>query len=556
MTPPCLFSSSCARRILLLVLACPPVTIQAQSAAPGYRIAGTVVNAQTGEPVRGATVSVLALEDSHSIASTQTGSDGHFSVDGLPAAKYQLTASKRGYSTAAYDEHGDFSSAIVTGDDPNSNFDTTHLVFRLTPGAALRGVVTADGGDPVADAEVMLFKKPQGYAPGEKIVQQETAITDDIGTYEFSNLSPGEYLLAAKATPWYAMHGNPPSPGQTSATPPNSALDVAYPITYFDSTTDEASASPILLAQGSRIDANLTLHAVSAIRLQISAPRRQDGQLARPQLRQTIFGETVNNVSAGFLDAATTGSTEFVGVPPGQYELTQGDPPRVVELDATASLQVEPGAGLPAFPVAGTLETADGKPVTSFAMVTLEPADAAQGLKPLESSFNKGAFSFPAVPVGAWKLSAQVDGLPESVLSIVAAGHAHSGSAVTVHDHPLTLVARVTSGGPSVEGFARKDGKGVSGVMVLLVPRALSTLPDPSMLDRIRRDQSDSDGSFSLHDAAPGQYSVLAIQDGWDLDWTRPGILARYLPAGIPVTVKATSENAVRLAEPVPVQSR
>jgi uncharacterized protein (DUF2141 family)/5-hydroxyisourate hydrolase-like protein (transthyretin family) len=540
----------------LLVLACPPVTIQAQSAAPGCRIAGTVVNAQTGEPVRGATVSVLALEDSHSIASTQTGSDGHFSVDGLPAAKYQLTASKRGYSTAAYDEHGDFSSAIVTGDDPNSNFDTTHLVFRLTPGAALRGVVTADGGDPVADAEVMLFKKPQGYAPGERIVQQETAITDDIGTYEFSNLSPGEYLLAAKATPWYAMHGNPPSPGQTSATPPNSALDVAYPITYFDSTTDEASASPILLAQGSRIDANLTLHAVSAIRLQISAPRRQDGQLARPQLRQTIFGETVNNVSAGFLDAATTGSTEFVGVPPGQYELTQGDPPRVVELDATASLQVEPGAGLPAFPVAGTLETADGKPVTSFAMVTLEPADAAQGLKPLESSFNKGAFSFPAVPVGAWKLSAQVDGLPESVLSIVAAGQAHSGSAVTVHDHPLTLVARVTSGGPSVEGFARKDGKGVSGVMVLLVPRALSTLPDPSMLDRIRRDQSDSDGSFSLHDAAPGQYSVLAIQDGWDLDWTRPGILARYLPAGIPVTVKATSENAVRLAEPVPVQSR
>jgi hypothetical protein len=261
-------------------------------------------------------------------------------------------------------------------------------------------------------------------------------------------------------------------------------------------------------------------------------------------------------VSAGFLDAATTGSTEFVGVPPGQYELTQGDPPRVVELDATASLQVEPGAGLPAFPVAGTLETADGKPVTSFAMVTLEPADAAQGLKPLESSFNKGAFSFPAVPVGAWKLRAQVDGLPESVLSIVAAGQAHSGSAVTVHDHPLTLVARVTSGGPSVEGFARKDGKGVSGVMVLLVPRALSTLPDPSMLDRIRRDQSDSDGSFSLHDAAPGQYSVLAIQDGWDLDWTRPGILARYLPAGIPVTVTATSENAVRLAEPVPVQSR
>ena len=549
-------SSSCAHRLLLLALFCLPTSLQAQSAAPVYRIAGTVVNAQTGEPVRGATVSVLAQQDSHSIAATQTGSDGHFSVDGLPAAKYQLTASKRGYSTAAYDEHGDFSSAIVTGDDPNSNLDTTHLVFRLTPGAALRGVVTADGGDPVTDAEVMLFKKPEGYAPGEKIVQQETAITDDTGAYEFSNLSAGEYLLAVKAMPWYAMHGNSPSPQQTSATPPNPALDVAYPITYFDSTTDEASASPILLAQGSRIEANLTLHAVSAIRLQISVPRRQDGQFARPQLRQTIFGETVDNVSAGFLDAATTGSTEFVGVPPGQYELTQGDPPRVIELDATASLQIEPDAGLPAFPVAGTLETADGKPVTSFAIVTLEPADAAQGLKPLESSFNKGAFNFPAVPVGAWKLRAQVDGLPESVLSIAAAGQVHGGSAVTVHDHPLTLVARITSGGASVEGFARKDAKGVSGVMVLLVPLAPALSAPAAFSDRIRLDQSDSDGSFSLHDAAPGQYSVLAIQDGWDLDWSRPGVLARYLPAGIPVTVKATSENAVRLAEPVPVQSR
>ncbi len=551
MTPPRTPSSSCAHRLLLLALFCLPASFQAQSADPVYRIAGTVVNALSGEPVRGVTVSVLAQEDSHDIASTQTGSDGRFSVDGLPAAKYQLTASKRGYPTAAYDEHGDFSSAIVVGRDQDSGIDVTHLVFRLTPGASLRGIVTADGGDPVADAEVMLFKRPQGHAPGEKIVHQETAVTDDIGAYEFSNLGAGEYLIAVKARPWYAMQGSARTSEQTSSTSQNPALDVAYPITFFDSTTDEASASPIVLAQGSRIEANVSLHAVSALRLQVSVPRRQDGQFARPELRQTIFGETISNVSSGFMDAVRTGSTEFVGVAPGQYELTQGDPPRVVELDANASQQIEPGAGLPAFPVAGTLQSADGKPVRSYALVTLEPADAAQGLKPLESSFNNGSFSFPAVPVGAFKLHAQVDGAPESVLSIAVAGQAHSGSAVTVRDHPLTLVARVTSGSASVEGFARKNGKGVSGVMVLLIPQAQAAFPDG-----IRRDQSDSDGSFSLNDAAPGRYTVLAIQDGWDLDWNRPDALARYLPAGIPVTVTATAENEVRLAEPVPVQSR
>ena len=41
---------------------------------------------------------------------------------------------------------------------------------------------------------------------------------------------------------------------------------------------------------------------------------------------------------------------------PGQYELTQGDPPRVVALDANTSQQVEAGAGIPAVAVSGTLQ--------------------------------------------------------------------------------------------------------------------------------------------------------------------------------------------------------
>ncbi len=395
----------------------------------------------------------------------------------------------------------------------------------------------------------MLFKKPGSHAPGEKIVQQDTAITDDTGAYEFSNLAPGEYLLAVKAMPWYAMHASTRTPEQTSSSPQNPALDVAYPITFFDSTTDETSASPIVLAQGSRIEADLNLHAVPALRLQVTVPRRQDGQFARPELRQTIFGETVGNVSSGFMDALRTGSTEFVGVAPGQYELTQGDPPRVLELDANASQQIEPGAGLPAFPVAGTLETAEGKPVTPYALVTLEPADAAQGLKPLESSFNNGAFSFPAVPVGAYMLRAEVDGQPESVLSISAGWPGSQRKRRRCPRPPSHPDCPRHLGRRLGRGLRTQRRQGVSGVMVLLVPLAPTAFPDG-----IRRDQSDSDGSFALHDAAPGRYTVVAIQNGWSLDWTRPAVLARYLPAGIPVTVTAASENMVHLPEPVPVQ--
>lgn len=517
-----------------------------QTGAAGYRIAGIVVNAVTGAPVRGANVAVLAEEDSQRISAAQSGSDGRFAIEGLAAAKYQLTASKRGYTTAAYDEHGEYSSAIVAG----AGQDTSRVVFSLVPGAVLRGVVTGDWGDPVGDAQVMLFEKPQGHERGAKVVQVETAISDDTGAYEFDNLSKGEYLLAVKAEPWYAMHRasgsqqNAPSGG-------NPALDVAYPVTFYDSTTDEAAAMPIVLNGGIRAEADISLHAVPSLRLVVEASRKQDGSISRPQLRQTIFGTEVSAASAGFMDAIETGTTEFTGVAPGQYELTQGDPPRVVELDATTSQQVEPGAGIPAFAVSGTLQTANGAPYTGESVVTLEPADNSRGLKPMVAEFNHGAFSFAAVPAGTWKLRAEQSGLAEPVISIAVGGRLHSGNLLAVQDRALTILVKMSADGMRVEGFAEKGGKGAAGVMVLLVPKDPAAFPE-----LVRRDQSDSDGSFALRDTAPGQYTAVAIDDGWELDWTRPEVIGRYLTGGVAVTVTDTRDKVVHLPEPVPVQAR
>jgi hypothetical protein len=272
-------------------------------------------------------------------------------------------------------------------------------------------------------------------------VLTETAVTDDTGTYEFSNLRAGEYLLAVKAEPWYAMHRAMGRSRRDTASPANAALDVAFPITYFDSTTEEASASPIVLAGGSRMEADVSLHAVPALHLQVDAPRKQDGSIARPELKQYVFGTEMSSQSAGFTDAIRTGATEFTGVAPGQYEITQGDPPRIVEIDANASQQVEPGAGIPALAVSGTLQNANGSPFNGEATVSLEPADGAQGLKAMEARFNRGAFSFPAVPAGAWRLRAESDGLQSPVLSIAIGGRVQSGNLVTVADRRLTLVA-------------------------------------------------------------------------------------------------------------------
>jgi hypothetical protein len=113
------------------------------------------------------------------------------------------------------------------------------------------------------------------------------------------------------------------------------------------------------------------------------------------------------------------------------------------------------------------------------------------------------------------------------------------------------MIVALSKGATNITGFAMKDGNGTAGEMIVLVPKnpaANWTL--------FRRDQSDSDGSFSLHDVVPGRYTVVAIEDGWEMDWARPEVISRYLPKGIGVTVTDNAGKILPLSQPVPVQTR
>ena len=519
----------------------------ASSTTALYRIAGTVVNAASGASVRRASVAVLSEEDSHTIAAVESDDEGHFSLDLLPAAKYQLTASKRGFRTAFYDEHQEFSSAVVTGPDQQ----TDRLTFRLVPGAILHGVITTEGGDPVENARVMLFQKSQTGKPGGGLAQSGTANTDDTGAYEFSDLAAGQYRLAVVAEPWYALHRTQHNRAPSAAAAdPAAALDVAYPTTYFDSTTEEASATPLALSGGARVEADVTLHAVPALHIEVDTPRKQDGSITRAELRQTVFGNVIDAIRPGTFDASPSGTTEFNGVAPGHYELAQGDPPRVVQMDATANLQVDPSLGIATTIVRGTLQRPTGPGLAEDCNLTLDPVDASDRQSPIQSVCLHGAFTFPSVPPGLWQLSVEEAGAQFSIASITEASHTRAGGLISVADRPLSLIVSVVPGLTRVAGFARRDGKGVAGLMVVLVPRDLGAISALA-----RRDQSNSDGSFELRNVLAGRYTVVAIEDGWEIDWADPAVIARYLPGGLAVTVSDNPGNLLTITQPVPVET-
>jgi hypothetical protein len=115
----------------------------------------------------------------------------------------------------------------------------------------------------------------------------------------------------------------------------------------------------------------------------------------------------------------------------------------------------------------------------------------------------------------------------------------------------LQVTLSLVGGETTIEGVAQRSGKPFAGAMVVLVPK------DPeSNHEQFRRDQSDMDGTFSLLQVVPGSYTVIAIENGWDLDWSKPAILAQYIKLGQTIDVASQAKGSTQLSSPVEVQPK
>jgi hypothetical protein len=115
----------------------------------------------------------------------------------------------------------------------------------------------------------------------------------------------------------------------------------------------------------------------------------------------------------------------------------------------------------------------------------------------------------------------------------------------------LEIGLTLRGGAAAVNGIAMREGKPASGAMIVLAPAN----PDTHR-EWFRRDQSDFDGTFTLRSVLPGNYTVLAIDDGWDLEWSKPAILHRYLARGQKLTIPDTATAPIQLPAPIEVQTK
>ena len=534
-------------------VACAGMCDAQEAGGSGYVIAGTVVNAVTGAALVGARVSLAETRDRRRAVEVLTSEDGRFSFAGLPAGKFALDGAKSGYIPGGYEQHEQYSTAIVTGPE----YATDKLVLKLMPTATIAGRVLDEAGEPVRDARVEIFREDHSGGM-DRVSPVTTANSDDRGYFDAGGLRPGTFYVAVTATPWYAVHAQA---GSDSGGAPNipASLDVAYPMTFYGGATDAEGAAPIALKGGERQDIDLRLSPVAALRLLFHVPVDENGQpgpFSMPLLLKQVFDTPVQANPGGFQPVAP-GVWEVTGIPAGHYDVrlqgTQsGQAPQFSEIDLERSGQdLSEVKGEPLGTLHVTLTMAEDEMLPANCVVGLR--DARQRVVAFFPADEKGEVMFGTLKAGRYEIVVgSPDGKQYAVTQMTAGGKTTSGNGVDVGPGAVVnATAEVAMGVVRVEGTAVKNGKPVAGVMVALVPN------DPGThVDLFRRDQSDFDGTFNLLGVVPGTYTLVAVEDAWGFAWMKPGVLARYVQHGQQVIVGEKMRGAVHVPEAVEVQVR
>ncbi len=513
---------------------------------PGsYRIAGTVVNAKTGIPLAITRVTVAHTKHRQSTQSLITNDGGRFEFHVL-AGKYSLAGAKRGFITAAYNQHEQFWTAIVTGPDRESE----NLILRLVPNAVLAGKVLDEVGDPVRHAQVMVYREDHSQGVS-RIVRSGGASTDDQGRYEVAQLDEGTYFVSAKATPWYAVH--PTSSGEATSRPPqvDPSLDVAYPITYYGDATEADDATPIPIQGGDRLEADIHLNPLPALHLIVHAPEDSAHGITLPTLQKSAF-DGVEHVPTGGIQSVGPGVYELTGIAPGRYTVSMPDPgghSKESEVDLNSGGELDLSSGNVTSKIKALVKIEGAANLPAQVLIELRNSKGSASAMAVDA---KGEANFSDVTPGKYDVVANSQAQRFSVVRIASEAGSISGHALNVPPGAsLTVSLTLVGGSATVEGFTERAGKAVPGAMIVLVPKN----PEANR-DRLRRDESDSDGSFTLQDVIPGSYTVVAIENGWDLDWAEPAVLAAYLKRGQPIEVADHSPTTTHVPNAVEVQTK
>jgi uncharacterized protein (DUF2141 family) len=504
------------------------------------RLAGRVVAADTGRPLKRARVSVQVTEGRFSKTAI-TDENGRFSVPNLPAGKYSVSATKTGYVTMAAGQRRALRSGIPI--ELGDGRAVTNIDLRLPRGGVITGRIRDEDDEPLARATVRVMRFQ--YQRGERrLVPAGSDQTDDRGEYRVFGLPPGEFVVTAVAGTFERF-------ARTSAGDalvPEADEPLNYAPTYYPGVTSVAEASRVAVGAGQEqtgIDFSLLLVPTARVRGVVSAPAGGPAVRARVLLIPDEAGGALRG--PGYRAATDTDLTFTIeSVPPGRY---------VAVANAGGGREVSPLFAGQSITVSGS--DIDGLVLTLTSGATMSgivrfegvgrPVDSTEnagvGLVPFDQSFGgagntsvnaDGTFRLANIPPGrhalrvrapkGWTVkSATLDGrdVNEEIFDVKGA-QTISGVEIVLSDRAA-----------GISGMVKADGDPAGTTVILFPVDSARWVPQSRSIVTA---QVDREGRYAIDGLPAGDYMISAIEDVEPGEWFDPAFL------------QAISSSAARIA--------
>jgi hypothetical protein len=524
----------------------------AADAVPKGRIAGRILAADTGRPVRRARV-FLSGTPLPGGRGALTDDDGLFELTELPEGRYTLTAGKTGFLTLSYGQRRPLQSGtpIQLADGQQ----LTRIDFRLPRGSVITGHVYDESGDPLPGAAVRVVHYE--YAQGNRqLVPVGNAQTDDLGAYRVWGLNPGEYFVSATASgagmggrgfgpgggPQFGRGG---TVGRTGSGAPETAA-VSYAPTFYPGVASVGEARPVTL--GLTMEVPSIDFAVMLVRT-----ARISGHVVNPDGTPVTSGNiallTESAASGRGARGDTAGSRinwdgafAMAGVAPGRYVLRARGEDSVQPQFASMTMTVADVDTTnltvilaPAASISGTVlfqnTQSQQTPDPTQVRVAAPATDSLQmGPNATTRVERDGTFTLNGVQAGlhllrtqsaprGWMLkSATVNG--RDVIDTpfeLRSGEALSGVGLVFTDKLTTVSGTITDSQTNP-----------------ITDYTLLAFPDDESLWRpqsrqIMTARPDQNGTYQIRGLPPGSYHIVAVDPAEQGEWFEPAYLEAHL---------------------------
>jgi protocatechuate 3,4-dioxygenase beta subunit len=546
-------------------------------------IVGTVrSDTEQPRPLRHAAVTLNG--DGFTGRTAITDDAGRFAFTGLPAGRYMVNASKRGWVAASYGAKG-----IGRPGRPVEVAAGARVTaaLRLPRAGVITGTVLDGSGNPATGVAVRAMKYTFIPSSGERrLIPSGTTALDERGVYRIYGLTPGEYYVSASST------SNPFTTGRdmhlTSDVDVQEALKAvqagpAVPATdvperhvgltpaFYPGTPSIAQATPIVLRPGEEragVDFAIQYVGTSHVSGVVNGP-------SGPAEAGTLVNLIVNDPSGASSAAASFGGMrtartaadgrfDFAEVAPGSYLLSahmtvprpSGSTAPLEALSASADVDVngEDVRDLSLMlaesnTLSGTIRYEGDGPAPNLTAFRV-------GLAPVQGNaivITTG--NATTAPDGTFKLSAVSPGRYRLTLGLNAPGavwsvRATTGGGVDPLDTPLdvrqsisdiviTLSDRISELRGRVEAGT---GGSTDYSIVLFSTDRTHWIPSARRIQSVR---TASDGSYTFKNVQPGTYYLAAVDDAEPGEWYDPAFLQRLVPGAMTVTI-AQGEKKVQ----------